>query len=73
MKLGSPALRRKIIELCPIDSVQTLVTISDTTCQSAHEILREKKEALTAGDELVINGRIGKGKDIMSVLRELID
>lgn len=51
--------------------MQTLIQISDTTCQCAADILREKKEALTAGDESVINGRVGKGKDIMSVLREL--
>ncbi|KAI5123104.1 hypothetical protein M0805_001460 [Coniferiporia weirii] len=68
VKIGPPAFRRKILELCPFDIVKKLTYISDIMCQSAREILNEKKQALETGDETVINGRVGKGKDIMSVL-----
>ena len=72
VKIGSPAFRRKLIEICPFECIRTLLHISDTTCQCAADILKEKKEALAAGDESIINGRVGKGKDIMSALRKFL-
>ena len=69
VKIGSPALRRKILEITPYQRLQRLKEITDTLENTAKEILLEKKKALAAGDD-AITKQVGEGKDIISVLCE---
>ena len=58
-----------MVELLPIQDVQTLINLSDTLYSEATSLVTRKKAALikgtTSGDE-----EIGAGHDILSVLRE---
>lgn len=46
-----------------------MLRIADTMDAMSRKIWQGKKEALAAGDEAV-KSQVGKGKDIMSILRE---
>jgi predicted solute-binding protein len=50
-----------------LHDARDIIDVMDKTCK---EILEEKKQALAAGDE-ALSGKIGQGKDIMSILSEL--
>lgn len=67
--LSSPAVRRRVVELLPLKTVQRAREISDTIDRCSREIFEAKKLALQQGDETVIR-QTGEGKDIMSKLRE---
>jgi len=68
LKLGTPAMRRFLVERVPSKGVQNVVYTADVMDQTSQEIYRSKKQALQDGDEAV-HRQIGEGKDIMSVLR----
>ena len=65
--LGSPAFRRRVLELIPHKQVQKLKNIVDIMSNRASQIYDEKKRGLQAGDEAVLH-QVGEGKDIMSIL-----
>ena len=58
-----------MVELAPFGAVQRLKQISDTIRARSIGIVAEKKAALERGDE-ALKEQVGRGKDIMSVLRE---
>lgn len=68
-EIGTPAFRRKVVEIIPSKLVQEYVEVVDTLESGSKTIYEKSKKALEVGDES-IHERIGKGKDILSVLRE---
>ena len=64
---GSPALRRKLVEMVPHEGLQRMKAFVDTMHRRSVEIFREKQHALQRGDEAVMK-QVGEGKDIMSIL-----
>ncbi|KAI0768611.1 cytochrome P450 [Trametes elegans] len=67
LKIGSPAFRRRLVDMLPIPSVQRLKDISDIMHARSVLIYHEKKAALESGDDAVKH-QIGEGRDIMSIL-----
>ncbi len=68
-EIGSPWLRRKLVELIPIKNIQKLRYIVDTMHERSVEIYQEKKRMLEQGDE-ALKDKVGEGKDLMSILRK---
>ena len=68
--LGTPAFRRKLIDLIPNAALKRARDISDEIQRHARHIYETKKRALLEGDEAVVE-QIGEGKDILSRLRAL--
>ncbi|CAL1697383.1 unnamed protein product [Somion occarium] len=58
---------RLMVDSLPIKRVQYMKQLSDTMYQNATSVLQLKKDALRAGDEVVIK-QVGEGKDVISVL-----
>ena len=67
--LGSPGLRRWILDRIPIAKIQELKNIVDVMDQQSRAIFAEKKAASEKGDEALAH-QIGEGKDILSVMRK---
>ncbi|KAI0823100.1 cytochrome P450 [Trametes gibbosa] len=67
VKIGSPAFRRRMVELMPNANVQSMREISDILHARSVLIFNEKKAALERGDEAVKH-QVGEGRDIMSIL-----
>ena len=67
MKIGSPALQRKLVDLIPSKRLRRGKQISDEIEKHAKYIFEQKKRAMREGDEAVVH-QIGEGKDIMSKL-----
>lgn len=65
--IGTPAFRRRAVELFPLESVQRMRHISDVLHGRSVAIFTEKRAALAKGDD-TLNGEIGEGRDIMSIL-----
>ena len=65
--IGSPALRRKVLDFIPNPAVQNMKYIVDTMWRRSQEIYASKKRAFEQGDEAVAQ-QIGEGKDLMSIL-----
>ena len=63
-------MRRKFMEWVPSKLLQQAREIVDTMDRTSNMIFAEKKRALEEGEEAVVR-QVGKGKDIMSILREL--
>ena len=55
--------------MLPYKKIQTMIRLVDTTDRYSTEIYQKKKEALLKGDDEV-KEQVGKGKDIMSILRK---
>ncbi len=66
-KMGSPAFRRRLVEMVPFSAVERSVEISDVMHARSVLIYNEKKKALEKGDD-ALRQQIGEGKDIMSIL-----
>lgn len=62
VKLGSPSLRRRIVDLVPFKSLQTVKSIIDVLDSNARRIVAKKLATVRRGDEA------GDGKDILSRL-----
>lgn len=60
-----------MVEHLPIQRLRTMKSIADTLHSQAAEIFHDKKAALQGGDEGLVQ-KVGEGKDIMSILCELI-
>ncbi|KAI0765001.1 cytochrome P450 [Fomes fomentarius] len=67
LKMGSPAFRRRLVEMVPMKVVKRSVEISDIMHARSVLIYNEKKKALEKGDE-ALKQQISEGKDIMSIL-----
>ncbi|KAF7794414.1 hypothetical protein EIP86_005548 [Pleurotus ostreatoroseus] len=67
VKIGPASFRRRLVELFPDPNVRAMKKIVDTMEARAKEILEDKRAALRAGDEALMQ-QIGEGKDIMSIL-----
>ncbi len=67
--IGSPAFRRRVVEMIPNEDVQRMREISDIMHERSVLIYNQKKEALEKGDE-ALKHQIGEGRDIMSILCE---
>ncbi|KAL1947082.1 hypothetical protein VTO73DRAFT_14043 [Trametes versicolor] len=65
--VGSPWLRRKIVEMIPNKNVQQLKKNVDLMHERAVAICEEKKRLLAQGDE-AFKDKVGEGKDLMSIL-----
>lgn len=69
MKLGPASLRRFILKLLPFATIQKAIKIVDVMDRTSIEVFQAKKAALQQGDEAVLK-QVGRGKDIMSILRK---
>lgn len=69
VKLGTPALRRKLLDWTPSAVLQRVKGIVDIMDKTSAGIYQKKKQALERGEEAV-SQQVGRGKDIMSVLRK---
>ncbi|KAI8974228.1 cytochrome P450 [Trametes punicea] len=67
LRIGSPAFRRKIVEILPQTTAQRLRQLSDTLHAQSVQLVNQKKTALNQGDEGLML-QVGEGKDLMSVL-----
>ncbi|OJT06838.1 Cytochrome P450 3A9 [Trametes pubescens] len=65
--IGSPWLKRKLVELFPNKNVQKLLYITDIVHAKSVEIYQEKKRMIEQGDE-ALKHKVGEGKDLMSIL-----
>ena len=69
VKVGPPSFRRWILSLVPSGPVRELTDVVNQIESSTKGILDDKKRALDQGDAKV-HAQVGKGKDILSVLRK---
>uniref|UniRef100_A0A8H7XZX2 Eukaryotic translation initiation factor 1A n=3 Tax=Agaricales TaxID=5338 RepID=A0A8H7XZX2_PSICU len=67
VKIGTPKLRRAILNWLPFKTLHQLRDIVDTMHETSVKILDSKKKALMEGDEAV-ERQVGRGKDILSIL-----
>ena len=67
LKIGTPKLRRFIMNLLPWKNLHGMRDILTVLNNTAIEIFEGKKKALEEGDEAVTK-QIGQGNDIMSIL-----
>lgn len=66
---GTPAFRRWIGNHLPFRRLRDVKSVADTIHEQANNIFRDKKAAIQAGDDAMIQ-EVGEGKDIMSILRK---
>lgn len=67
IKMGTPKLRRALLDLFPSKRIQKIKRIIDILDTTSIGILDGKKQALEKGDEAVEH-QVGQGKDIISIL-----
>ncbi|KAG5634822.1 hypothetical protein H0H81_000604 [Sphagnurus paluster] len=67
IKMGTPKLRRALLDLVPSKKMKKLIRIVDILDKTSNEILDGKTQALEKGDEAV-EQQVGQGKDIISIL-----
>ena len=65
---GTPRLRRAFIQRVPLADVQTVCRMVDVMYATSVGIVESKKTALSKGDAAVVE-QVGRGKDVMSILR----
>ncbi|KAI0701721.1 cytochrome P450 [Earliella scabrosa] len=65
--IGSPAFRRRVVEMLPSKDLRRMVEITDTLHERSVHIYNLKKDALEKGDE-ALKHQVGEGRDIMSIL-----
>ena len=71
-KLVGPSWFRNLLARnVPIPTLNRANKIITTIATESERILVDKKVALRAGDDKVVE-QVGEGKDIMSILRELL-
>lgn len=67
MKIGTPKLRRMVLDFLPWKNAHELRDISDIMEHTTLELYEAKKKALAEGDESV-RRQIAQGNDIISIL-----
>ena len=67
-KIGSAKFRRFIVDLVPWKDVHDVRDIVDVLAKTSTDIFELKKKALAEGDEALAK-QVGRGKDILSILR----
>lgn len=67
VKIGTPRLRRLMVNVLPWKSLRKLRDIIDIMHNTSTEIFDAKKKALEEGNEAV-SKQVGRGKDILSIL-----
>ena len=65
--IGTPAFRRRIVEITPWKDLQVLREVVDVMYSNARSIFLSRKRALESGDE-VVKEDVAEGKDILSKL-----
>ncbi|THU81238.1 cytochrome P450 [Dendrothele bispora CBS 962.96] len=70
LKIGTPSLRRWVLEKAPWKNGHRIMNMSDYMWNLSKEIYAGKKKSLDEGDEAVAK-QVGKGKDIMSILMRM--
>lgn len=61
-------LRRLLLDLVPIESIQRMKAICDVINERSREIYNGKKAAIERGDQELLLA-MGEGKDMLSILR----
>ncbi|KAI1785100.1 hypothetical protein LXA43DRAFT_1066194 [Ganoderma leucocontextum] len=67
VNIGTPAFRRRVVELIPLEDVQRMRDISDVLYERSLRIFPEKKAAQVAKGDEAMKHEIGEGRDIMSL------
>jgi hypothetical protein len=70
-RIGPARFRRAAVDFLSLfwTDLRRYRDIVDVIAETSEEILAEKKAALRQGDE-TLKAQVGRGKDIMSILRE---
>lgn len=73
VQIGSPSLRRSLLNFVPVKAVQRLKKMSDVMDTTCRDVLNNKRSILQSGliDDRSF-GITGDEKDIMSILRTYI-
>lgn len=66
-KIGTAPFRRRIVELIPWKTVQTIKDLIDTMDYYSYEVLENRKAAMVFGEE-VLTAKVGSEKDIIALL-----
>lgn len=69
VRIGSSSFRRRIWGLVPLKSFQKATEIIDLMHAESVTVYKSRMSTLMEGEEAVVH-QIGKGKDILSILRE---
>lgn len=69
IKIGTPRFQRFVINSLPWPSVHEIRDVIDTLHDTAVEIMGIKQQALAEGREVLEKRQVGRGKDVMSILR----
>ena len=67
-RIGTSKFQSFAVRLLPWKGIRTVVEHVDTIHNTSVEIIKARKAALKAGKE-VMDRQVGRGKDIMSILR----
>ena len=67
-RIGSPAFRRKLVDITPNATVQKIKMMSDVMYDTAKDILRDKKDMLSRSKDA--HEQTHDPKDIISILRK---
>ena len=67
-KIGSAPFRRRVVEHIPSKTVQAVKDLIDIMDYYGHDVLQKRKHAIASGQEIP-SERVGRGKDIMTLLR----
>lgn len=65
---GTPSFRRTIVKMIPVTDLQNTLKMVDTMHKTSIDIFESKKAALARGDQAMV-AQVGRGKDLMSILR----
>ena len=69
-RIGTRAFQRFVVRLLPLKVIQESVEIVDILHNTSLDIIKSRKMALEGGKE-AMGKQVGRGKDIMSILREI--
>lgn len=68
--IGTPKFRRWVIDILPWKALKDMRDVADIMHATSVDVIESKKRAMKEGDEAIMR-QVGKGKDIMSILRAL--
>jgi hypothetical protein len=67
-KIGTRPFRRRVVELIPSKAVQAVKDLIDIMDYYGHEVFQQRKAAFDSEEE-ILSEKVGRGKDIMTLLR----